>query len=327
MELEDLIKSVDIVDYISRYVELEQRGDEWWGLSPFTNEKTPSFSVRESTGKWFDFSSGRGGNVFSFIKQYLSYSTSQAIDELKRVSGFEGDLDTPNLKLGATSVCKKYSKPKVQPKQSTATILPDNYMEKYERNLEKMKVWIDEGISLEVLDICQVRYDSFSNRLVYPIRNLDGKIVNVGGRTLDPNWKEKGLRKYCYFFQWGTIDTIYGLVENIQEIQEKKEVILFEGCKSVLLAKTWGVGNTGAILTSHLSANQMKILAKLGKSVVFALDNEVDIRQDRNINKLKRYCNVSYIKDIKGLLGEKDSPVDKGKEVFEELYNHRYIFR
>ena len=57
MELEELISSIDIVDFISQYVELEQKNDEFWGISPFKEEKTPSFSVRREINQWYDFSS------------------------------------------------------------------------------------------------------------------------------------------------------------------------------------------------------------------------------------------------------------------------------
>ena len=73
MELEELIRSIDIVEFISQFVELEQRGDEWWGLSPFKDEKTPSFSVRPNPPFWFDYSSGQGGNVYSFVKAYAQH--------------------------------------------------------------------------------------------------------------------------------------------------------------------------------------------------------------------------------------------------------------
>ena len=155
---------------------------------------------------------------------------------------------------------------------------------------------------------------------------MDGKIVNVGGRTLDPAWKEKKLRKYTYFYPWGTMDTLYGVPENLSAIREKREVILFEGCKSVLLADSWGIKNCGALLTSHLNPNQMKLLAKLGCRVVFALDKDVDVRRDHNIRKLCQYVTVEYICDTKDLLCEKDSPVDRGEEVFRTLYEQRYLY-
>ena len=121
--------------------------------------------------------------------------------------------------------------------------------------------------------------------------------------------------------------TIYGLYENMDAIRDKREIILFEGCKSVLKAASWGIENTGAILTSHLNPAQMKILAKLGFNVVFALDKDVKIREDHNIAILKNYVNVTYIYDAADWLDEKDAPVDKGEEIFRELYERRFRYR
>lgn len=95
----------------------------------------------------------------------------------------------------------------------------------------------------------------------------------------------------------------------------------------MLIAKTWGVNNCGALLTSHLNPNQMKILARLGVRVVFALDKEVDIKKDHNIRRLKQYVNVEYLWDKDNELDEKDAPVDKGKDVFGRLYQRRLRFR
>ena len=200
-------------------------------------------------------------------------------------------------------------------------------MERYEKRPDKLAVWEQEGISRASLDKFQVRYDGFSDRLVYPIRSPEGKIVNIGGRTLDEHWKEKNLRKYTYFMSWGELKTIYGFAENLENIKRQGEIILFEGCKSVLMADTWGINNAGAILTSHLNPNQMKLLIELGCRVVFALDKEVSIRSDHNIARLKQFVNVEYIWDGAGLLDEKDSPVDKGPEVWKKLYEGRLSWR
>lgn len=329
MELGDLIDSIDIVEYIGQFVELEERGDEWWGISPFTDppENTPSFSVRPLTGKFFDFSSGIGGSVFTFVKFYFKCTGREAVEKLKAYAGCESQEFAPKEKMSATLTCEKYARPKTRSKIDKSTVLSDNYMERYEINRDKFQIWVDEGISEDALRKYQVRYDSFADRLVYPIRSVDGKIVNIGARALDPQWKEKGQRKYCYYFQWGVMQTIYGLAENMESILRKREIILFEGCKSVMKADSWGITNTGAILTSHLNPAQMKILARLGCRVVFALDKEVDIRKDHNITKLKDYVNVEYIRDKDGLLDEKDAPVDQGKDVFLSLYEGRIRYR
>lgn len=325
MEIDELIGSINIVDFISQYVDLEKRGDEWWGLSCFKDEKTPSFSVRENPPFFYDYSSGLGGNVFNFVKYYFNCSSRTALDILKKFAGYDGDISVAQ-RPQILNVMKKYASKNTPQKQSSSVVLPEDYMNRFEKRESKLKIWIDEGISKESLDRFQVRYDPISDRLVYPIRNMDGRIVNVGGRAVNPNWKSLGERKYTYFFQWGTINTIYGAFENMDEILKKREIILFEGCKSVLLADTWGIKNTGAILTSHLSSNNVKILASLRVDAVFALDNDVDVRADKNIRKLSKYINVYFIRDTRGLLDTKDSPVDKGHEVFEKLYENRRRF-
>lgn len=323
MELEDLIESIDIVDYISQFVDLEEKNGEYWGLSPFKDEKTPSFSVRRETNSFYDFSSGIGGNVFTFVRFYNHCTNAEAVSILKKFAGYDGEAIVPRKKMAATLICKRFKPQKTQKKTGVGTIYPDNCMEKYEKREDKLAVWENEGISKESLDKYQVFYDSFSDRLVYPIRNISGRIVNIGGRTLDPEWKEKKLRKYTYFSGWGEMDVIYGLFENMDAILSAHEVILFEGCKSVLLANTWGIHNTGALLTSHLNPQQLKILVRLGVRVVFALDKDVRVRDDHNISKLKQYVNTFYLWDREDLLDEKDAPVDKGQEVFKRLYEQR----
>lgn len=222
MEIEDLIESIDIVDYISQFVELEEKNGEYWGLSPFQDEKTPSFSVRRETNTFYDFSSGIGGNVFTFVRYMNHCSNREAVDILKKYAGCGDGSYIPRKKMTATIICKKFKQIKNNKKKpSSGTVYPDSYMEKYEKKDDKLAVWEQEGISRASLDKFQVYYDSFSDRLVYPIRNISGDIVNIGGRTLDPLWKEKKLRKYTYFSGWGEMNVIYGVFENLQEIKKK----------------------------------------------------------------------------------------------------------
>lgn len=329
MDIIELIQQIDIVDYISQYVELEEKGGEFWGISPFTDppEHTPSFSVRRETNTWYDFSSGQGGNVYTFAKLYLKCSGTEAVEALEKFAGVDGEKITRAPKMSAVLVARAFAKPIRRVKEDKTTVLSPDVMERYEKNPDKLSLWRNEGISDASLERFQVRYDRFSNAIVYPIRDPDGKIVNIGGRTLDPAFKEKGMRKYFYLKPWGTLKTIYGLAENKEEILKKREIILFEGCKSVMKADTWGIRNCGAILTSHLSQEQMKLLMKLGCRVVFALDKEIRVHQDHNIQRLKRFVSVEYLFDTQNLLEEKDSPADRGEEVFRKLYERRLRYR
>ena len=330
MEISDLIDAVDIVDFLSQYTELEEKGGEWWGISPLSDppEKTPSFSVRREEKKFYCFSTGIGGSVITFLKFYYHISTSDAVKILTDYLGLdESSVSAPRTKLDATLVARRFKPPVIHEKESKMTILPPNIMERYENVPEKLKIWADEGISYDVMERFGVRYDRFMNRIVYPVRDVSGNIVNIGGRTLDPDWKEKGQRKYNYYYKWGRLQTIYGLAENMEAIKAKREIILFEGCKSVLKAASWGIDNCGAILTSHVNPEQLRILIRLGCTAVFALDKEVDIRKDYNIGKLRNYLNVYTLSDTANLLDPKDAPVDKGEEVFRTLYEGRKRYR
>ena len=327
MELCELISSIDIVEYISQFIELEEKNGEYWGLSPFTDEKTPSFSIRADPPYWYDFSSGKSGNLFTFIKEYNHFSNKEVIEEIKRYAGYDGNITSEHEQVSILEVCKKYRAKQKESRPQIISELPDNYMERFENRKDKLKVWEDAGISSYVLDKFQVRYDGLTDSIVYPIRNANGKIVNIGARTLDPDWKEKKIRKYTYRYKWGSMRLLYGLYEALDSIHKNKSIIVFEGVKSVLIAHTWGVKNAVALLTSHLNMWQMRILIRLGYRVVFALDKDVCIREDKNIQILKGYVDCEYIWDRENLLDEKDSPVDKGSEIFIKLYNSRLLYR
>lgn len=325
MEIADIINSVDILEYISQYCDFEEKNGEYWALSPLKDENTPSFSVNTEKGYFYDFSSGAGGNIITFIKKYHNCNFNKAVEILKEYANITEDV-VLDKRLTATTVLRKYRKPHKKKKEVKSSVLPSNYLDKFEYNIDKLSEWIDEGIPEEVLQSHSVLYDAFANRIVYPIYNLDGELINVSGRTLDPDHKSKGIRKYTYYSQLGELNTIYWLSQNMNEILKKKEIILFEGAKSVMKAESWGINNTGAILTSHLNPLQFRILIRLGVRVVFALDEDVDVLEDENIKRLKRYVKVEYLSG-KGVLQEKMSPVDLGKETFLDLYEDREWYR
>lgn len=276
--------------------------------------------------KFYDFSSGKGGTVLAFIRNYFRCSESEAVEKLQQYAGANGVV-APRRRMEATKVAKRFAPRKRRGKADKTKILPDDYMSRYIWRDDKLDLWRQEGISDESMRKFQVAYDDFSDRIVYPIRNMDGKIISVSGRTVDPDWKEKGLRKYTYFQSLGTVATIFGAAESMESVRETGEIILFEGAKSVFIMDSWGYHNTGAVLTSHLNPNQLKILAKLGVRVVFALDKGVNIREDENIKRLRRYVTVEYVWDKDDLLEDKMSPVDAGREVWERLYEGRYRYR
>lgn len=328
LDAADIVAAVDMVEYLSQYMDFQQKGRELWAISCFTNEKTPSFSLDPEKKYFYDFSAGFGGNLVDFVMAKDHVTVSQAINILKKYAHItEDESGNPVQRLSMVSVAKRYRTSTRPPPKCTAKILPDDYMNRYEFRQDKLRSWYDEGIPYEVMRDYQIRYDAFDDRIVYPIRNLDGKIFCVSGRTCDPDYKSKGIRKYTYTTPIGTLPALYGFWENKASILEKKEAIVFEGCKSVLKAVGYGYPNGIALLTSHLSQFQMETMIRLasfyGIRFVFALDSDIDIAKDKNIMRLSRYAHVEWMKNKDDLLADKEAPVDKGKEIFERLYYSR----
>lgn len=326
MEVSEFIKSIDILEYISQFCDLEEKNGEYWGLSPLKEENTPSFSVNQDKQCFCDFSSGARGNIITFIEKYNDCDYRQALEILKKYAGCQGkEIAFTNNRLVSSNIAKKFRNNRDVIKEVKHSKLDKNYMDKYQFNKDKLKLWNDEGITWDVMKKYEVMYDAFSDRIVYPIKDVDGEIISVCGRTVDKDFKKKGLRKYTYFQKIGTLDLLYGLYENKKYIIERNEIIIFEGAKSVMIADGWGIKNTVALLTSHLNINQMLILVKLGVRVVFALDEEVDVSEDKYINRLKKYVKIETVKNRDNILDSKMSPVDKGFNAWDNLYKRREL--
>ena len=329
MEVSEILECIDPVAYISQYIDLEQRGREFWGLSCFTDEKTPSFSVDPDKKVFCDFSSGKRGNLIQFVMDHDNVSVVDAIRTLKEYAGIKDNDETTNgvVRLEATRIAKKYRNHIRRPPRMTAKPLPKNCMEQYEFRRDKLQLWVDEGIGWDTLRLFGVRYDAFDNRIVYPVKDYDGNIISICGRTCDPEYKEKKIRKYTYKNAIGALDTLYWFSDSRQYILDAREIIIFEGAKSCMKAYEWGFRNTAALLTSHLSMNQFRFLIRLcgfnDVRVVFALDSDIDITKDENIQKLCQYARVEWIRNRDELLPPKDSPTDQGHDVFVNLYDRR----
>ena len=328
MEVSQIIEAVDVEEYMSQYCDFEEKGGELWSISPFNpDEKTPSFSLRPETKQFYDFSVGFGGNVIDFIMRMDGVTVHGAVQKLKAFAHITETEDGLITRLEASRIAKKYRTQDRKTMHTTAKPLPENYMERFEFRKDKLKLWADEGIDWDIMRKYGVRYDAMDDRIVYPVRDYDGRIFCVSGRTCDPDYKQKKLRKYTYMGSIGTLDTIYGLAENCVAIKEKKEIIIFEGAKSVMLAHGWGFDNCAALLTSHLSQSQFESLLTLSNyshvAITFALDADIDLTKDARIMQLTRYASVFWVRNRHQTLEDKMSPVDRGQEIWEWLYRQK----
>lgn len=317
--MDDLIEKIDILAYISQYVKLQPKGQEYVGLSPFTNEKTPSFFVSPEKKCWYCFSCGDGGTIIKFVQKYHNVNYEKAVKMLASWGHINIGNEEPLMKL-----IRRYKKREEEVLPARKELDP-NIMNRY-KNIT-INSWVEEGISKDVLQKYQVRYDDIACRIVFPVWDINGKLINIKGRAAHPRWKDFGIAKYIYYYPLGKNDLFWGYHWHLQDILKKNEVILVEGEKSVMKLETNGINNAVALSTSHLSKEQMQILLKLRTNIVIALDKDKDPLQDKNFINLARYNKCYILRDKDNLLGEKDAPIDKGIEIFNKLYEEKEEFR
>lgn len=324
--IEEIKESIDIVDFIGEYVELKKKGREYFGNCPFHDERTGSFSVTPHKGVYYCFGCKKGGDIIDFCQDYLNMTYEQAINYL----GSEVGISTVKTKISPTVRYLRKSTRKRKNKQipEPHKILDKSVLSDFERR--KITKWIEEGIPQSIMDYYMVMYDKESNRIVYPVFDNSGNLINVKGRTLFDNYKDYNIPKYMNYYPVGDLDYFQAFCFKKKKILDRsKEVIIFESLKSVMKLDSFGIYNSISSETSQINIFQVRELVQLHCDVVIAFDSDVsleEIKKKDTIQLLCHFTNVYVVYDSNGLLGgktEKNSPVDKGKEIWEELYKQR----
>ena len=210
-------------------------------------------------------------------------------------------------------------------------------LDKYVFDLEYMKPWIQEGIGPNTLTKYGIKFDLTESAIVIPYFNLERDLVGIRGRFLGEGAKAKymPMKHDGNYLSHPTSQVLYGLNVNKDMIQSTGMVILFEGEKSVLKMDTmYGSDNISvAVSGKNISKTHIEMMISLGvKEVVIAFDREYASINEMNkkieeyariTKQMKHFFNISVIIDKDFLLPYKESPIDKGKDVFEKLLSTR----
>lgn len=328
--LNEMCSKVDLLEYASKSMNFEKRGiDSYAAHCCLHVDKTPSLVITPSKNLFHCFSCGCGGNILNWLMTFENMSFNDAVDKVATLVG----ADVKNLKqCSALKIYKNIFRISNEEKEKSInnrTILDISEIEKYRNGIPNE--WVAEGISPEIMQKYNIRIDDSANRIVYPIYDNDLNLIGFKGRTRFKNYKAMKINKYQNYQKIGTTDFFVGMKENLEDIKEKNEAIIFEGIKSGLKLSSFGCDNNWlAAETSYLNAAQIKILIEIKiKNVVIAFDNDVEIKKILNcIQILKRFCNVYVITDRRRkkdrlLTEDKMSPVDAGIDVWETLYNEK----
>lgn len=320
--LQQINENANLLDYVSQFIEMEKRGNDYFGQCPLHIDNTPSFSITPAKNSYYCFSCGKSGGIIGYLMDYEGMQFESAVEKAAKLA----DMDLSKMcKSNTVSWLKKLRMLALKKDNDFShEILPESELKKYKK--EPVWEWLNEDISQETMDLFGVMVDTWQNRIIYPVYDIHGNLINIKARTRYPNYKKLKIPKYINYYPVGVMDYFQGLNITLKYVKEKGEIIIFESVKSVMKAFGWGYKNCASAEKHTLTKEQLDLLVKLKVNVVFAYDSDISYRQSdvkQNIDKLKRVTNVYIIEDKNKLLGgvaAKNAPVDCGEDIWSRLY-------
>lgn len=322
--LKAICEKIDLLEYAkSQGIQFTQKSGDWWCSCPRHVDKTPSLRIRGNNHTDYRcFSCESFGDAIQFFRDMEGLSFKKAVEKAAKLANVDAAAMSPSPMV---TFMKRMGRKKETPATEHKIIS--------ESELEDIKVgdveaWREEGIEQWVLDKFEVGVNAAKTRISYPIRDENGNLINIKSRTLYENYRAMKIPKYSNRFPIGKISYFEGLNVTRPYVEQSGELILFESIKSVMKCFGWGIKNTAAVGNHGLTDDQIRLILRLGvPRVVVAYDKDVTVWKDKKLyatlTKLSRFCNLSVIYDRSGLLGEKESPADRGKQVFRTLYAER----
>ncbi len=294
--IERVREASDILEVVSQYVSLKKRGANWFGLCPFHPETKPSFSVNTAKGIYYCFSCHAGGNVVNFIMQREKMLFPEAVEFLARRARIEIPRETSRDKSGREKLFhailkghrffrEQYKKSAV-PKQYLASrkfgkamaermelgYAPDGWSNFTDTLSGGQKLMVTAGLLRE--RDSGGYYDYFRNRLMFPIKDLAGRVCAFGGRYLgeDPEAAKYLNSPENAAFSKGTM--LYALCENRDSIRKAGFAYLVEGYTDLLRMVSAGLENAVAGLGTALTQGQAKLLRRYAERSVLVYDGD-----------------------------------------------------
>jgi DNA primase len=295
--IDEIARKVDIVDVVGDYVSLKKRGARYWGLSPFTSEKTPSFSVEPEKQLYYCFSSGKGGSVFQFVMEMEGLSFPEAVRRLGeragiRVEAGESDEESRTrdaLKELSTRVSGSFRHIFVNSagaeqarRYMRGRKISEEVLERYEVGYAPAdRRWLfsflrKKQYSPEFLaqtGLFSRQYPEvalFSDRVIFPIHARGGQVVGFGGRRLGEYGPKYINSPESPIFR--KRDELYGLYQGMKAVREHGEVYLCEGYMDVLALAEAGVANAVAPLGTSFTEGQARLIRRYAGVVTLLFD-------------------------------------------------------
>jgi DNA primase len=302
--LDELRARLPVSEVVGRRVKLRKAGREFKGLSPFNKEKSPSFFVNDQKAMWFDFSSGKNGNIFDFLMLTEGVSFPEAVERLAGQAGvplpvmtheaaaqeerrktlhdiveiaakfFEANLAARTGARGRGYLADRGIAPATQVKFRIGYAAGEQYALKEHLGAQKVSVedMVEAGLLVAGDDIA-VPYDRFRDRVMFPIADWRGRVIAFGGRALEKDVSAKYLNspETPLFHKGGTL---YNIAAARKAAHDGAPVIAVEGYVDVIAMVTAGFEATVAPLGTALTADQLALMWRLADEPVLCFDGD-----------------------------------------------------
>ena len=303
--IDKVFETAVVEEVIGDFIQLKKSGSNYKGLSPFTDEKTPSFMVSPAKQIWKDFSSGKGGNVIAFLMEHEQLSYPEAIKYLAKKYNIEIEetqlSDKQKEKINEkekffiiTDIAKNYFIERFH-KSEFGKNIAKSYM--HERNfdneiIEKFEVGcltessdglknflldknynVDDLISLGLVS-SKTNNDIYRARIIFPIKTISGRTAGFGARTLKTNIKSAKYINSPESIIYNKSKILYGLYNSKSEIVKKDNCYVVEGYTDVMRFHQKGIKNVVSSSGTALSIDQINLIRRLTKNITMLYDSD-----------------------------------------------------
>lgn len=305
--IDQVFDAARVEEVIGDFVQLKKSGSNYKGLSPFSDERTPSFMVSPVKQIWKDFSSGKGGNVVAFLMEHEHFSYPEAIKYLARKYGIEIEeteqtdeqkqqADERESMYLVSEFAKDYFKRQLLKTETGKAIGLSYFKERgfTKETIEKFglgyspDVWdaftseaIKQGYKLEFLEKTglsiikeEKQFDRFKGRVMFPIHSMSGRTLGFGGRILT---NDKKAAKYLNSPEsdiYHKSKVLYGIYYAKQSIAKEDNCYLVEGYTDVIQMHQAGIENVVSSSGTALTSEQIRLINRLTQNITVLFDGD-----------------------------------------------------
>ncbi|HEY2582986.1 MAG TPA: DNA primase [Mucilaginibacter sp.] len=306
--IDRIMEATDIVEVIGEFVQLKKRGANYVGLSPFANERTPSFTVSPAKGIFKDFSSGKGGSAITFLMELEKFTYPEALKWLAKKYSIEVEETVETIEnkeeenrreslMIVTAYAAKFFHESLLETDEGKNIGLSYFKERGFNNdtIRKFELgyspdqWeaftsqaLKEGYQQEFLEESGLSvkrdngalYDRYRGRVMFPIHSFTGRVIAFGGRTLK---SDKNVPKYVNSPEseiYHKSNVLYGLYFAKKAIRDEDNCFLVEGYADVLSVHQAGIENVVASSGTSLTVEQIRLIGRFTKNITILYDGD-----------------------------------------------------